>query len=137
MVFGCTSGEREDTKSSLQIYSMSTGLGAISRENTHQQCLTYTINLTNEKDQEDYIEWIEPILGEGIKDKVINEDLKVNVKQSISAKGSLEVEGEIVFNTQGLTKEEIINLEPFITGIKVGSEKVIVINLQLDDKQKT
>jgi len=129
---GCTSlgleKDQANDKTGLQIYSMSTGLGAVSSENTDQHRLTYTINLTNEDDNEAYIQWIEPILGVGIKDKILTEDLKVVVEKSIPSKGSIEINGVVVFNTKGLSKQEIVELEPFITGIKVVSEKIVIIN---------
>jgi hypothetical protein len=134
LLFGCNGLElgknNSDEETGLQIYSMSTGLGSISNDNLDQQRLTYNISITNESDTESYIQWIEPILGEGIRDKIITEELQITVEKSIPAKGSLEVEGVIVFDTLGLTKEEIINLEPFITGINVNGEKVIEINTQ-------
>lgn len=130
LAVGCTEIEEKETadKKVLQIYSMSTALGSISNDNLDQQLLTYTIYITNEDETEDYIQWIEPILGEGIKDKVLTDNLKINVEETISPKGSLEVKGQITFDTLGLSKEEIINLEPFITGIRIGGEEVIVIN---------
>lgn len=135
LFLGCTTldqAKREKVeKTGLAIYSMSTGLGAISNDNSDQHRLTYAISLTNEDEDNIYIQWMEPILGKGIKDKVITKKLQVAVGKTISAKGSLEIEGEFVFDTQNLSKEEIINLEPFITGIKVGNEKVIIINAQL------
>ena len=83
---------------------------------------------SNEDDNEAYIQWIEPILGVGIKDKILTEDLKVVVEKSIPSKGSIEINGVVVFNTKGLSKQEIVELEPFITGIKVVSEKIVIIN---------
>jgi len=131
LVFGCTGVDQgnNDTnkKTGLQIYSMSTGLGAVSNDNIDQHRLTYTINLTNEDDKEAYIQWIEPILGMGIKDKILTEELQVVVEKNIPSKGSIEIKGVVVFNTKGLSKEEILELEPFITGIKVVSEAEIVI----------
>ncbi|MDK2822239.1 MAG: hypothetical protein PWQ67_47 [Clostridia bacterium] len=112
---------------------MPTGLGAISNDNTDQHRLTYSINLTNEDDNEAYIQWIEPIFGKGITDKVVTEQLQVAVEKPITAKASLEIEGTVVLDTKGLSKKEIVALEPFIIGIKVGSEKVIVINTQFQD----
>jgi len=134
VISGCTSVEQQNKqrqdKTGLQIYSMSTGLGALNNDNTDQHRLTYAINLTNEDDKEVYIQWIEPILGNGIKDKVITEELRIAVEKPIAAKGNLEIEGVVVLDTQGLSKKEIVSLEPFITGIKIGSEKVIIINTQ-------
>ncbi|MGI6226135.1 MAG: hypothetical protein ACOYJ1_07785 [Peptococcales bacterium] len=119
-------------KSRLQIYSMSTGLGAVDNTNTNLHRVTYAINLTNEDDSDTYIEWIEPVLGRGIIDKVITENMQIAVEKTITAKGSLKVEGEFVFATNELSKEQIINLEPFITAIKVGSEQIIILDAQFN-----
>lgn len=126
--FGYRGRESKDNVG-LQIYSMSTGLGAVSKENTDQHHLTYIINLSNEDAKDVDIKWIEPVLGKGIKDRVEQEDLRLVIEKTIPVKGALKIEGMIIFNTLNLSKEDIIALEPFITGIKVGSEKTIIIEM--------
>lgn len=46
------------------------------------------------------------------------------IDKEIASKQNIEVKGEIVFDSKGLSKEEVVKLEPFITGIKVISEIV-------------
>jgi len=123
-VVGC-SKPKEDEKMGLRIYGMSVGLGAVDNNNTDQQRLTYSFCLTNEDNDAVYIKAVEPVIGTGISNRVVTEKLEVLIEKEIPANRSMEISGEIVLDTKGLSKQEIVSLEPFITGIKITSEKTI------------
>ncbi|AZR73462.1 hypothetical protein BBF96_08745 [Anoxybacter fermentans] len=57
----------------------------------------------------------------------LTEDLRTKVEKKILASESLEIKGEFIFDTKGLSKKEILELKLFITDIKVISEKMINI----------
>jgi len=112
LTIGCSSPSG-DNKAGLQISHMNIGLGAIDNSSTDKQRLVYSVTLTNENNKAIYVQWIEPVLGTKISEKVITEDLKVIVEKEIPANQYLEIDGEFILDTKGLSKKEIISLEPF------------------------
>jgi len=129
LTIGCSSPSG-DNKAGLQIYHMTIDLGAVDNSSTDKQRLVYSVTLTNENNKAIYVQWIEPVLGTKISEKVITEDLKVIVEKEIPANQYLEIDGEFILDTKGLSKKEIISLEPFITGIKVTLGKTINLKLE-------
>ncbi len=126
--FYCRSDK--DSQTGLQIYSKTTSLGSIDN-NFDTQRFSYSIYLTNEDSKKQYVKWIEPVLGDSFAKRVTNQDLKVNVNKPIEANETIEIEGELVFDSSDLSKQDIFDLEPYITDIKVVSEKVI--NVETND----
>lgn len=124
LLIGCNTSNPV-SKTGLQIYDMSTALGAVDNNNIDKQKLSYSVTVTNEENREIYVKSIKPILGNGISSKVITEDLTVMVEKSIPANKSLTINGEIIINTEGLSKVQILDLEPFITDFKIVFEQII------------
>lgn len=111
------------SQNGLQVTDMSTSLGAVG-DSLDKTKFSYTVQIYNKENEDIYITWVEPILGEGVKDRLISSDLKVDVEKTVSANENIEIKGEIIFDTKGMTKQQITELEPFIIGIKVSSEKI-------------
>jgi hypothetical protein len=125
---GCNT-ETSTQKTGLKVDSMwSTSVGAV--EATTQK-LSYSITLTNGGDQDIYVKSIKPILAEKVSDRVTSEELIVIVEKPLTTGQSIEIKGEFIMNTAGLSKEEIVELGPFITNIQILSEQI----LELPSKQ--
>ncbi len=122
-IFDCRT--EKDSKSGLQIYSITTSIGAIDNNNFDIQRFSYSIYLTNEDSEKQYVKWIEPVLGDSFAKRVTNQDLKVNINKPIEANENIEIEGELIFDSGDLSKQDIVDLEPYITDIKIVSEKII------------
>lgn len=137
LLAGCninaSSNDSEKNQNGLQVSDMSTALGAVG-DSLDKTKFSYTITIYNKEDENIYISCVEPILGKDVKDRLISSDLKVDVEKTVSTNGSVEIKGEIIFDTKNMTKQQIMELEPFITGIKVSSEKVI--NFDWNEKRK-
>ncbi len=127
MVLVCFSGcaESQQACKGLQICSMTSAIGGVEQNQTDKQRMSYAINLSNDSDQETYISFVEPLLSASINGRIISGDTRIEVNKKLAARGSLEVKGEFVFDSQDLSKQDILALEPIITGYRVGTEQQI------------
>jgi|LGVF01.1.fsa_nt_gb hypothetical protein len=129
LITACSEEVKKDSQEKqLEIHGWTSAIGAV-EGNYETQSFSYTIFLTNEKDSLVNIKWIEPILGEKFKNKVIENELKININKDIPSKEYIEIEGEIIFDAKGMSKQEIVELEPFITYIRVMSDEVVDIKI--------
>lgn len=136
LLTGCNlsdSANNSIKQNGLQVSDMLTALGAVG-DSLDKTKFSYTITIYNKEDEDIYISQVEPILGKDAKDRLISSDLKVDVEKTVSANESIEIKGEIILDTKEISKQQIVELEPFITGIKVLSEKVI--NFDWNKKRK-
>ncbi|HYF81951.1 MAG TPA: hypothetical protein VEB00_02840 [Clostridia bacterium] len=123
---GCS---RNDTlnKVGIDITAMNSSIGAVG-ENTNDfetQSFKFTITLTNNEAADIMIVSVRPILSEKFLERASNKDTVMQINRSISQGGSLDVTGEIIFDAKGLTKEQIVSLEPFIKEVKIIEERTI------------
>lgn len=136
LITACASDDSTNAQKSvgLEVSGMSSGLGAVD-ENLDKTKISYSIPLSNNSSKDRYIKWIEPTLGEKVKDRLLSEEIKVNVQKIIKGNQYLEIEGEIILDTKGMTKQEITELTPFITGIKIESQEMIEFDWHKEKKK--
>lgn len=136
---GCAGEQKSLDEKGIKILSMSSSMGGVKGEegNYNKQRFSYDLTLHNYEDNNFFITSVEPILGDKIKDRIVNKDIKVIVSSEIKSKQSLSVKGEITINTENLSKEEIIALEPYIEEFKITEERVITFkNKRINDLTK-
>ncbi|RCX16613.1 hypothetical protein DFR58_110110 [Anaerobacterium chartisolvens] len=109
-------GLSHDIEIEGMIYSIGAG------EIIDNQTITYNISLFNWDIKEKYIKWVEPVLTSKFSDKVRDMEDKVIIEKTIKPNTSLDINFQINFDAKGLSKEDIVNLEPYITDIKVVTE---------------
>lgn len=63
-------------------------------------------------------------------ERITTSDLRVRVDQAISSRTPIEVSGELLFDAAGLSKSEILAMEPFMSGVKVNSERTLAVPAQ-------
>lgn len=122
---GCSTKTQIQAKGGLKINSWSSGLGSVNGTNLDNTKFSYTVNLTNENENIIFIKSIQPSVNEKLKNKIISKDIVVTVNKDIKPNETTQINGEIIVDTKGLTKSDIVKLEPFITDIKVLSEETI------------
>ena len=127
---GCSNKEVE-TKGGLKIYSWNSGLGSINESDLNKQRFSYDINLTNENQKDVYVKSIKPSVNDTIKDRILNKDLIVNVNKNLKSNDTISIKGEIIIDTKGLSKSEILNFEPFIIDIKVSTDEIIDLKKEI------
>lgn len=104
---------------------MTSSLGSVNENNFEFTKYSYSIDLTNENLKNTKIISVEPIIKDSIRDKVLDENLVIDVNKIVSPGNAITIEGTILIDTKGLSKDEISALEPFITGLKVNSATTI------------
>lgn len=132
LFIGCAQDQKRLDEKGIKILSMVSSLGGVEDEenNFDKQRFSYNLTLHNYEDNDLFVKSVEPLLGGKIKDRILSEDIKVLVNSEIKSKQSLSVSGEIIIDTENLSKEEIIALEPYIKEFKITEERVIKIENQ-------
>jgi uncharacterized repeat protein (TIGR01451 family) len=123
LVTSCTSPE---LKSELTIPNMISSVG-VDPSNPVNQRLTYTITLQNNGLTDVTVRYIEPILSTSFASKAKGNDFKVTVDKTVAPKAYIEISGEILFDTTGMTKEQIAAMEPFFSQVDVNTDKTLSI----------
>lgn len=127
----CTNNEVQ-YKGGLHIYNWSSSLGGVEKDNIDLTKYSYSINVTNENPTEITVLSIEPVLSETVKQMYKEGELELVVNEIVNPKESIEIKGEIIFNTKELSKQEISALRPFITNINIKSKT----NIDMQEKSK-
>jgi len=128
-VTGCNNTKVQvQSKSGLKIYNWSSALGGVNENDLDKTKYSYSINLTNENEKTIFIKSVQPSVNETIKNKILSKEIVVNVNQNVKSNETIKINGEIIIDTKGLQKSDIVTLEPFITDIKVSTEETVSLN---------
>lgn len=109
----------------LKIVESTTSIGAVDENDPRIQIYSYNFTLYNGRDEEIYLDSIEPLFNEGISNRLLTDDPKLSSNKIIDPKSSIQFDGQVQFNATDLSKEEIIALEPFIIGVNISSTKTL------------
>ena len=109
----------------LRITESSAAIGMFNEDSSDQQLYSYSFLLYNGRDQPVHIDTIEPVFGADISSRIITDNTSININRIISPDSSITVEGQVIFDTTGLTKEDIVGFEPFIDCVAVRSIEVV------------
>lgn len=123
---GCSGNNTLNTMS-IEINTITSSLGAVGA-NTNDfetQSFKYTMTLTNNDASDIKIVSVEPVLSQEFQERVSDRDTVIQVNKTVTQGSSLDVSGEIIFDAKGLTKEQIISMEPFIKEIRIIEERII------------
>jgi hypothetical protein len=116
---GCISSQARGP-AGLQITGMSSSIGGVEGQLAKQK-FNYTFTVQNNGSQEIFIQSMSPVLSTSIAGKVLNEQISVPVNKAIAPEQRIDISDELWLDTRNLSKEEIVALEPFITGINLNS----------------
>jgi hypothetical protein len=109
----------------LRITESSSAIGMSNESSSDQQLYSYSFLLYNGRDQSVHIDTVEPVFGADISRRVITENKSLDVNRTVSPDSSFTVQGQVVFDTTGLTKEDIVGFEPFIDHVVVRSTEIV------------
>jgi len=126
---GCARiGNVEDLqKAGLDISTMSRGIGPVDPKSNSldTQRLSYSISLTNNDKETVFVKEVALVLPKEFEETLITKQLTTTVNKDISPKSSIEIKGSLDFKATGLSKDDIIKLNPRILSVKVTSERTI------------
>jgi hypothetical protein len=112
----------------LKIVSTTEVLGPTdSANNTSIQSFNYDFVLYNEENEEIHLDSVEPIFTKDLLTRVITEDHEIIGNKTISPNSTISVKGQVKFNASGLSKEQILNLDP-IYSVNVTSTKTLLFH---------
>lgn len=120
---GCNTQTHMKTKGGLKINSWSSGLGSFNETDLDNTKFSYSIDLTNDNEKSIFIKSIQPSVNETIRSRILSKEMSVDVDRDIKPNETIHITGELIVNTKGLVKSDIVKLEPFITDIKVSIEE--------------
>jgi len=103
------------------------GVGSIGN-NTDEQRFSYWISLCNGKNDEIFVSWIEPIYSNELLKKSQTKNHKVIVEKTILPNNCTKINGELIFDSKGLSKTEINSWNPYIIGFRISYEKIIQLD---------
>lgn len=129
ITIGCSRAVNVEDKQTigLDISSMSTGIGAVdTNNNSHDiQRFSYSINLANNDKDAAFIKEVTLVLPKAFEETLVTKQLAITVNKDISPKSTIEIKGTLDFNTNDLSKDDIMKLDPRILSIKVTNERTI------------
>ena len=117
-LFGC-SQERNESRSDFSINNWISSIGAVDESGVdifEEQRFSYTLYLTSETGKLHEVKSLEPIFFDNVLEQTTaNDPPHLNMEND-----RIEVQGSIVFDAKGLTKEQIIErYDPFINALNV------------------
>lgn len=127
LLFAACSKDSTVSKPGIEINAISTSIGAVGT-NTNDieiQSFKFTITMTSNEAADISIVSVKPVLSEKFLERASNGDVAIQVNKVITKGSSLNVSGEIIFDAKGLTKEQIISMEPFVKEVKIIEERII------------
>lgn len=82
----------------------------------------YTVSLWNRSDKEVQISSIAPVLNARFEKRLISTETAQKTSRVIPPRKTIQVKGELHFDFEGLTKQDIENMGPVISGFKLFRE---------------
>jgi hypothetical protein len=129
ITYGCagTTNVQDIQRPGLEISTMSTGIGAVDTNNNNHdiQRFSYSINLANNDKDTVFIKEVTLVLPKEFEETLITKELTVTVNKDIVPKSAIEIKGSLDFKANGLSKDDIIKLNPTISSVKVTNERTI------------
>ena len=121
---GCNTTQKQmQTKGGLKIIGWTFALGTVNEINLDKTKIFYSVDLINENENITFIKSIQPLINK--KCKIISKYIIVAVNKNVKPNETAQISGEIIVDTKGFNKSDIVNREPFITDIKVSTEETI------------
>ena len=114
------------TNKGLQISNMQLGIGSVGNTDTFdQQKLRYDITISNAEKTELKKDSVEIVLSDWIK----RQQQENKITEITFDNESVIIKGYVIFDTKGLSKEQIISHDPFLDGVNVvtdAGEKIFI-----------
>ncbi len=109
----------------LQITGTNTSVGQGSSE--FRQTITFNAVLLNAETAPVYIESAEALLSQGIKSRVSSGQTLIAIEKELAPGETLEIGGQIEFNSEALSKKDIDAMGSLITGFRLNSYSIALL----------
>jgi hypothetical protein len=95
------------------ISNWNSGMGAVDEDNLNnldKQKLSFTATIWNDSTKQTYITDVKLIVPETLRSRILTGDTVVSVNRELNLNASYQVKGDLILDTKGMTKEEVVNL---------------------------
>ncbi len=92
-----------------------------------RQLISYSAVLQNVETSPVYIESAETLLAPDIKARITEGDLFLKVEEEIPSGGTIELDGQIEFNSEALSKKDIDAMGQLVTGFRINSYSIAAV----------
>lgn len=103
----------------------SSGLTYAMPNNNGKSAFSYAFNLTNTNEKDIFIKSIEPSINETMKNNILSSETIIVVNKNIKPNETIEINGNIFIDTNGLSMH---NIGKLITDIRVSTEETVSLN---------
>lgn len=103
----------------------SNGLTYTIPNNGDKSEFSYAFNLTNTNGKDIFIKSIEPLINETMKNNILSKETIIVVNKNIKPNETIEINGQILVDTNGLSAN---NIGKLITDIKISTEETVSFN---------
>ena len=115
-----------EAKRALSIDSAISSIGG-DPSNPAEQWLSYSFILKNNGPAAVTVRYAEPILLAPFASKVKGTDFRVTVNAALGAGDYTEIKGVLPFDAGGMTKEQILAMEPFFKDVDINTDRVLAV----------
>lgn len=109
----------------IKIASTTTSVGEGSSE--FRQVLTFNAVLLNAETAPVYIESAEVLLAPGIESRVSSGETLIAIEKEIPPGETIEIGGQIEFNSEALSKNTIDGMGALVTGFRLNSYRIVTV----------
>jgi hypothetical protein len=81
--------------------------------------------LYNGKSQQIHVDAVGPVFRQDFSDRLLAADSPIDVNKTMYPNSTILVEGKVIFDATGLTKEEILEHGPLIDHVEIRSTEII------------
>jgi len=110
------------TKGGLTVNSWSVTFGNLSETGLDKTKFYYYFNITNENKKETFIKSIQLFGNDTMKNMITPKERIIGVNKYIKFNETMEIQGEIIVDTKGLTKADIEKSQLVIKDIKISTK---------------
>lgn len=128
MLAGCLPPEitGANTQPGLRIIETVTSIGA-SEDDPQTQVFSYRVTLQNGSTEELVVGTLTPVLVEPLAERVLVDDTTQVANMSVEPGALVTIGGQVPFNSEGWTKEDIDNLGDLMTSVHLTMNQTLPI----------
>lgn len=123
IISGCSLvGEQE--QEGLEVRSLMVAFGG----GANGTIVSYNFTLWNLSEEPITVSSIEPVLSIAAMERLEGQDIRIELNQTIESEASVYIEGLFNLNTDGMSKQQIIDEDLDIQNFKITTEQVLPVH---------
>jgi hypothetical protein len=111
----------------LQITNVTTSIGG-ENGNPNQQVISYIVTINNPGDTTVTLLWLEPVLQDSLSGRASDANLRNEVNKVLGPNSQVDIQGQLILDTSGLTKPDITQSGTLFSGISISTYQTIPLS---------